>query len=84
MEGILNPRNCLAFFLRFERRDGVHWIRNDLCVTGLTVKKYPARKVTRRLTNFRCILVLAILKNLRMLGRRQDGGVFRRTLHDTR
>ena len=45
----------LRFLLRFQKRDDVHWIRNDLCATGLTVKKYPARKVTGWLTNSRCI-----------------------------
>ena len=42
----------LAFF---QRRDGVHWIRNDLCATRLTVKEYSARKVTGWLSNSRCV-----------------------------
>ena len=41
--------------LHFQRRDGVHWIRNESRATGLTVKEQPTRRVTGWLTNSRCI-----------------------------
>ena len=36
-------------------RNGVSWIRNDLCAAGLTVDGYPARMATGWLTNSQCI-----------------------------
>ena len=51
-----STQECVfVFLLRFQRRDGVHWIRNDLCATRLTVKEYSARKVTGWLSNSRCV-----------------------------
>ena len=40
---------------RILMRNGVSWIRNDLCAAGLTVDGYSARMATGWLTNSQCI-----------------------------
>ena len=40
---------------RILMRNGVRWIRNDLCAAGLTVDGQHARKTTGWLTNSQCI-----------------------------